>query len=201
MLKQVASMEKALHQMQCAVSKGRSVPYCLRLWGSFIRLRDGNRCVNCHTRRNLAAHHILRKSFLIESRFQTGNGITLCKSCHRDAHKAFNRKPNLELPMDAEGGENIDLLIAFFSILLSDAKHRHLLRDDFYYLSDQVLQVFKMLQGFAPTTHFPGNRLEQAFLIWRQTPRNTFKAILGAIGIVPPEDFIQTGAFTSLDDL
>lgn len=133
MLKQVASVEKALHRMQCAVLNGRGGPYCLRLWGQFIKLRDGNRCVACHTKRNLAAHHILRKSFLSEARFQTGNGITLCNSCHRESHKAFNRKPNLELPMDAEGGENIELLTAFFDILLSDAKRRHLLRDDFYY--------------------------------------------------------------------
>ena len=190
------AMERALQQMQCAASKGRSVTYCLRLWSRFIILRDRKRCVSCHTRRNLAAHHILRKSFLTEARFQTGNGITLCKSCHRKPHEAFNRRPDLSLPMDAERGEKIELLTAFFSMLLSDAKRRQLLRDDFYYLSDEVLQKFKLFQGFAPATHFPGCRLEQALLIWRQTPRNTLNAILKTMGFELPEDFIQISGIT-----
>jgi hypothetical protein len=192
----LAKTETALQKLHRATAGKKSIPYCLRLWSCFVRLRDGNRCVVCHTRYDLFAHHILRKSFLIEARFQTGNGITLCGSCHRDAHEHFNRKPDLGLPMDAQGGEKIDLLTELFGRLLSDAGERKLLRDDFYFLSDQVLQKFKMLQGFDCTTHFPGNRLEQALLIWRQCPRNTLKAILKANGFVLPEDFIQTSGIT-----
>jgi hypothetical protein len=102
--------------------------------------------------------------------------------------------------MDAQGGENIELLTAFFDKLLSDARRRQLLRDDFYYLDDQVLQKSKMFQGFAPTAPFPGGPLEQALLVWRQAPRNTLNAILKAMGVTLPEGFIQTGGLTVFND-
>ena len=95
--------------------------------------------------------------------------------------------------MDAEGGEKIELLTACFRLLLSDATARRLLRDDFYFFSDQVLAKFKLFQGFEPFTYFPGNRLEQAFLIWRQTPRHMRDALLKANGFKLPKGFIQTG--------
>jgi len=176
----IKKAETALHELQSAISREKGVPYCLGLWSRFIRIRDGSRCVVCRSRKDLLAHHIVRKSFPVEARFQTGNGITLCRVCHRQPHEAFNRKANLELPMDAEGGENIDLLTEFFGRLLDDAKHRNLLRDDFYFLSDDVLARFKLAQSFEPNTHFPGTQLEQAFTIWNQCPQNTLIAVLKA---------------------
>jgi hypothetical protein len=176
----INKIEVALHRLQTAVSHERSKEYCLQLWSRFIRVRDGNRCIVCRSRKELFAHHIVRKSFLVEARFQTGNGITLCKGCHRQPHEAFNRRPDLDLPMDAEGGENIDLMTEFFGRLLADAKRRQLLRDDFYFLSDQVLAKFKLAQSFEPDYRFPGNRLEQAFMIWNQCPQNTLTAMIMA---------------------
>lgn len=46
----------------------------------------------------------------MEAQFQTGNGITLCKKCHTEAHTGFNRRPDLSLPMNAQGGEKIETL-------------------------------------------------------------------------------------------
>jgi len=91
----VRRIEGALLELHCAVAKERSVPYCLNLWSYFIRIRDNGRCVVCRSRRDIVAHHIVRKSFLIEARFQTGNGITLCRVCHRQPHEIFNRRPIL----------------------------------------------------------------------------------------------------------
>jgi hypothetical protein len=176
----INKIETALGRLQTAVSHERSVGRCLELWSLFVRLRDGNRCIVCRSRKDLFAHHIVRKSFLVEARFQTGNGITLCKVCHRQPHEAFNRRPNLDLPMDAEGGENIDLLTEFFGRLLMNAKRRNILRDDFYFLSDEVLARFKLAQGFEPDYYFAGFRLEQAFAIWDQCPQNTWVAVLEA---------------------
>lgn len=82
--------------------------------------------------------------------------------------------------MDTEGGENIDLMTEFFGRLLTDAKRRNLLRDDFYFLSDEVLSRFKLAQGFEPDYYFPGTRLEQAFAIWKQCPQNTLTAVIKA---------------------
>jgi hypothetical protein len=151
--------------------------------------------VICHSKKKkLSAHHIVRKSFLPQAELQTGNGITLCKGCHKEPHKGFNRKPDLDLPMDAEGGEKIDLLTMLFGALLADARGRHLLDDKYYYLSDEVLGIFKAFQSISRQLVFPGSRLEQAFLIWQQTPRGLLNAILQVDGIALPDDFIQTGS-------
>jgi hypothetical protein len=84
--------------------------------------------------------------------------------------------------MDAENGEKIEVLAEFFRRLLADARERNLLRDHFYFLGDQVLAKFKMFQGFEPTFAFPGSRLEQAYLIWRQCPKRMRDALLKSAG-------------------
>ena len=145
----------AWQKLQTAVANGTSDTYCLRLWSQFIRLRDGGRCVVCHTKRQLSAHHIVRKSFLPQAQFQTGNGITLCRPCHAEPHKAFNQKPDLSLPMDAQCGEHLELLTALFGTLVNDAKKRKMLNDEYYHLSDEVLLVFKDFQGISSTVPFP----------------------------------------------
>jgi hypothetical protein len=184
-------IKAAWHKLQLAVSSNEANPsYCLRLWSKFIRLRDGQRCVICHSRENLSAHHIVRKSFIPNARFQTGNGITLCKTCHKEPHTGFNRRPNLDFPMDAEGGEKIDLLMDLFGALLNDATSRNLLNDDYYYLSDEVLMISKAFQSIPREEIFLGSRLEQAFRIWQQCPRRTLYAVIEAALFDLPDDFI-----------
>lgn len=190
------AIEEAMNRLNVAIQKARSRKYCLALWSSFIRLRDGQRCVICGCDKGLAAHHIIRKSFMPEAQLQTGNGITLCHSCHKEPHKAFNRRPDINLPMDTEGGEQIELLTALYWALLTDARNRNMLCDDYYHLSDLLLQKFKLFQSIDPFLRFPGLKLEQAFLIWRQTPRNMMRALLSANGFTLPSDFIQQGELT-----
>lgn len=117
-----------------------------------------------------------------EMQLMTGNGISLCPSCHKEAHADFNGRPNLQLPMDAQGGEKIEIMTDLYGELCRDATERNLLRDDYYFLSDLILSKFKMFQGFDPFTPFPGHCIEQAHLIWRQTPINVKNAILEANG-------------------
>jgi hypothetical protein len=142
----------------------------------------------------------MRKSLFSEGRYQTGNGITLCKKCHYEPHSAFNAKPDLDRPMDEQGGENLDLATALFRLLLFDAKDRGMLRDDFYYLTELILQKFKVAQGIDPMLEFPGGPVEQAYLIWRQTPRHMLNALLEANGFSLPDDFIQLGPATLFFD-
>jgi hypothetical protein len=120
---------------------------------------------------------------LKSARFDTGNGITLCNDCHREAHAGLNGLADLSLPMDAQGGEKIEIMERLYSILAADATERGILRDDFYFVSDDVLGRFKMFQGFGYFTPFPGFRLEQAFLIWAQMPQNLRRALLLAVGV------------------
>jgi hypothetical protein len=134
-------------RLENAVLRGRSLRYCRRLWATFVRLRDGNRCVDCHSTTGLSAHHIARKSFLPKSQLDTGNGITLCRSCHAEPHAAFNRKPDLTGPMDYEGGENIDLMERLYYILYEDARDRCCHVEAHYQLSTYTLGVFRLCQG------------------------------------------------------
>jgi hypothetical protein len=166
----VANVEAALARLDAAVTGDASDQRCRRRWSEFIRIRDDNRCVDCHSRHRLSAHHICRKSFLPEAKYQTGNGITLCWDCHRQTHQGFNGRPDLSTPMDLQGGEKIRIIERLYCILADDAKERGRLQDDLYFLSDQVLAKFKLLQGFDWATPFPGSRVEQAYLIWAQAP-------------------------------
>ena len=67
-----------------------------------------------------------------------------------------------------EGGDNIDLTACFFNALVEDARKRDLLCDEYYFLSDSALRTFKRFQCINPDLKFPGYRVEQAYLIWRQ---------------------------------
>lgn len=194
----LANLDAALRRLSNAVQRDRTPNYCHRLWSQFIRLRDLHRCVVCDSPQRVSAHHVLRKSFLTQARYETGNGITLCHSCHAEMHSAFNARPDLELPMDAQGGENIERMIELLGYLVSDAQERGMLCDQYYFLSDQYLNTCKNFQGIDNGTHFPGTRLEQAYWIWRQTPRQVLRAILSANGMELPPDFVQRGPITWL---
>jgi hypothetical protein len=176
-----------LERLQRAVAEGLSRNRCLLRWSEFIRERDGHRCVDCHSRNHLSAHHICRKSFLSASQFETGNGITLCSGCHREMHIGFNAKPNLSLPVDAQGGEKLSLMERLYSILTDDAVERGLMRDDFYFLSDELLASFKRMQGYDPATYFPGSRVEQAYLILAECEFGIRRAMVEAEGVPIPD--------------
>ncbi|SIT57194.1 HNH nuclease [Mesorhizobium prunaredense] len=179
----IEAISSKLAKLQAALSDGLSRERCLRRWSEFIRERDGHRCVDCHSRRRISAHHISRKSFLTEAQFQTGNGITLCSACHREMHRGFNARPDLSMPVDAQGGEKLPLMERLYSILTDDAVERNLMRDEFYFLSDELLTSFKRMQGYDPGTHFPGARIEQAYLILAEGELGTRRAIAEANGV------------------
>jgi hypothetical protein len=122
-----------------------------------------------------------------DARFQTGNGLTLCRHCHAEVHEGFNGRADLDQPMDAQGGEKIELIADLYRLLFTAASARRAINDDLYFLSDTVLGRFKMFQGFDPFEVFPGGRLEQAYHIWRQCPRGMLAAILEANGYAPSE--------------
>lgn len=161
-------VQAAYERLRRAASRNRSLPYCLRLWARFVRVRDGNRCVNCHGTSGLSAHHICRKSFMPRSQLDTGNGITLCRTCHSQPHAAFNGKPDLQQPMDAEGGENIDILERLYRILHDDAEERGSHTEEHYHLSPCTLGMFRRFQGLDPMQKSGGiSSLAQAYVIWQ----------------------------------
>ncbi|HZV06253.1 MAG TPA: hypothetical protein VE999_14335 [Gemmataceae bacterium] len=179
----ISAIEAKLVKLQAALSGDLPRERRLRRWSEFIRERDGHRCVDCHSRRRLSAHHICRKSFLAEPQFETGNGITLCSACHREVHRGFNARPDLSLPVDAQGGEKLAAMERLYSILTDDAVERGLMRDDFYFISDELLASFKRMQGYDPATYFPGSRIEQAYLILAEGELGMRRAIAEANGV------------------
>lgn len=177
-----SSLNARLAKLRNAVSAERSRASCLRRWSEFVRERDGFRCVDCHSQERLSAHHICRKTFLGAAQFDTGNGITLCRTCHREAHAGFNGRPDMSLPVDAQGGEKLASMERLYSILLDDAIERGRMCEEYYFLSDEVLGFLKVLQGFDPKTYFPGSRLERAYLILAEPELQMRQAIAGANG-------------------
>jgi len=187
----MADLEVLHERLSNAVLKNRSNVYCLKLWSQFIRARDGDRCVICNSKKRLSAHHVIRKSLWKHLRFQTGNGITLCLICHKDPHAGFNRRPDLNLPMDAEGGEKIDLFTGYLGALVIDSNRRGLFQEHYYFFDEHALNAFKKIQGISDAAKFEGRYIEQAYQIWNQTPRGMLEAIMDSLGVSIPEDHVQ----------
>lgn len=180
----IGVIDERLEKLQRALESHRSKVTCLRRWSEFVRQRDGHRCVDCYSEKNLSAHHICRKVFMEIARYDTGNGITLCRECHKDAHAGFNRCPNTSLPIDVENGEKLALMERYFSILVDDACSRNILFERYYWLDPTVLNLLKRMQGYDPNTPFPGAPIEQAYLILAETEMSVRDAIASANGIV-----------------
>ena len=59
----------------------------LAKWAKAVKERDGNKCKVCGSTENLNSHHIETKAGVPELATDVDNGITLCRVCHRIAHK------------------------------------------------------------------------------------------------------------------
>ncbi len=160
MTKAGAELDVALRRLSLAVGRRRSSGWRHRLWSRFVRLRDG-RCLGYGASENLTAHHIFRRSVVSIARFDTGNGITLCRRCHRTALAVFNRRPRVGDPLNASGGDDLDLIGDAYGLLVVDARSRGLLRDDHCFVSDALLDWLQAAQG-VPDAPLSGCRLERA---------------------------------------
>ena len=72
-------VKQALGRLHAALGHQSSLS-CLRLWSAFVRLRDDNTCLGCGSKKDLSAHHVIRKTLLMTARFDAFNGITLCRA-------------------------------------------------------------------------------------------------------------------------
>lgn len=55
-----------------------------REWRSKVFKRDNYTCQECGSKRNLQAHHIRQVALYPDLVYELSNGITLCKTCHRE---------------------------------------------------------------------------------------------------------------------
>ncbi len=185
-----------LTKLQRAVEAGRSRSYCLSKWSEFVRSRDGHRCVNCEQTSGLSAHHIFRKVLAPPAQYDPGNGISLCRKCHKECHAVFNRRPDLNQPVDAEGGEKLALMERLYSILYQDSQERGLDFEPFYSLNHLVIANLKKMQGYSTDTFFPGSSLQQAFTILATCESQTRDAILAANGFTVGADPFLPGTIS-----
>lgn len=110
--------------------------------------------------------------------FEPGNGISLCRQCHRKVHEAFNRRPDLSVPFGAESGDDQDEWAFLFGILHDDAVGRGLEPDEFYFIGDHMLGFFVKAQGYADlyasVESGELSRLRFAHEIWRLMPEEFY---------------------------
>lgn len=71
----------------------------MRVWRKEVLFRDGYRCTECGSEKNLQAHHIYEWSDFPGLRTDIENGITLCGNCHHKEHpnmaaEIFNKNMN-----------------------------------------------------------------------------------------------------------
>lgn len=64
-------------------------------WRLSVWKRDFFTCKKCDKKgKDLNAHHINNWADFTELRFSIDNGVTLCKTCHKELHKLYGQKTN-----------------------------------------------------------------------------------------------------------
>jgi 5-methylcytosine-specific restriction endonuclease McrA len=62
-----------------------------KTWRESVFIRDNYTCQKCNAKGYIEAHHIKLWCDYPELRFLVDNGITLCKPCHKNEHKTYNK--------------------------------------------------------------------------------------------------------------
>lgn len=185
----IQRIEHHLEKLNKSIVENRSKYTTTRIWSEYVKIRDGNKCLKCFSRQKIEAHHIFRKCFQEQAKFYTGNGISLCKECHKEIHKKFNRKPISEI-MNADGGDDPDYITENFFYLFRDAKKIFNTQeiDRYYRIEEELLEKSKYYQGIDIQKIPHGPRIQQAFWLWRQCPPKALKELMANEGLVidPP---------------
>ncbi|MGY0714396.1 hypothetical protein [Azospirillum argentinense] len=92
--------------------------------------------------------------------------------------------------MNAEGGDDADLIAENLFLSIKNAKINNILYEKYYYLCDILFEKSEYFQG-VDLKHAPeGTRIEQIFYLWRQCPPKMYRAVMEANGLSlePPFD-------------
>lgn len=66
---------------------------CQSEWARRVKERDGYACVICGETENIDAHHLVSASMVPQLQGRIGNGVTLCRRCHKLVHDKTTRWP------------------------------------------------------------------------------------------------------------
>lgn len=166
------NIRKRKAALSVAVDNQCSAKWILRQWSRYIKERDSYRCVCCESEEGIQAHHVVRKTLYPWGAVETGNGITLCRECHRRVHEKANGRGELSVPLgEADDQDEWSFL---FGLLLDDAKRRDIDQDEFYFLPDHMLRFFVNVQGGQDLHRMVMrgkiSRIRFAHEIWRGMP-------------------------------
>ncbi len=163
--------------LNAAVEKQCSAKWILRQWSRFIKERDSYRCVCCESENGIQAHHIVRKTLYPWGALETGNGIILCRECHRRVHEKSNGRGDLSVPLGE--ADDQDEWAFLFGLLFDDAQRRGLDQNEFYFLEDHMLKFFVNVQGYddlhGKVMRGEISRIRFAHEIWRVMPDAWYK--------------------------
>jgi hypothetical protein len=172
--------------LERAIARGCSAGWLLRLWSRFVKVRDGGRCLNCEQEDGIQAHHVMRRTLVPFAALELGNGISLCRPCHRLVHARFNRRPDAALPMGAAQGDDQDEWSFLFGMLMDDATKRGLAHDTLYFLSDELLLFSLAYQGYEPLLEAVADgelsRLRFMHEVWRAMPEHFYVDLASELG-------------------
>lgn len=179
----LSSIRRRKLALSVAVQKQRSAKWILRQWGRFIKERDSYRCVCCESEEGIQAHHVVRKTLYPWGAVETGNGITLCRECHRRVHEKSNGRGDLSVPLgEADDQDEWSFL---FGLLYDDAKLRGLDQNEFYFLEDHMLNFFVRVQGYEDlhgmVMRGEISRIRFAHEIWRGMPEVWYKNFVAEV--------------------
>lgn len=62
-------------------------------WARRVKDRDGGACVICGSTDGLDAHHLISASDYPQLQTRIGNGVTLCRRCHKLTHNYTHKWP------------------------------------------------------------------------------------------------------------
>lgn len=181
----------AIRSRRCALARAierkRSAKWLLRLWSSFIKTRDGFRCICCNSNEKIQAHHIVRRTLFPPASVDPGNGITLCRDCHRRVHAEFNGKPHLSRPIGAEQGDDQNEWSFLFGLLVEDAHNRRLPEGEFYHLGDRLMEFSVACQGYEElyesVRRGTTSRVRFAHEIWRGMPEQFYTRLASDLAL------------------
>ncbi|WP_420030749.1 HNH endonuclease [Pseudomonas oryzihabitans] len=152
-------------------------------------MRDGYRCVHCESSSGIQAHHIFRRTTFPEGKYELGNGVALCRECHRSLHAQFNGRSIKGEPLNERGGDDQDEMAYLYGLLKVDANERGLDKERFYYISDRMLEYFVAMQGYGQLLKAVQageiSRIHFAHAIWWSMPdyfyRDVYSRLLSSL--------------------
>jgi hypothetical protein len=179
-----------LERLNSCLTKSINIHSKVKIWGNFIKFRDGYQCLKCFSKDRLEAHHIFRRCFQPQAELYAGNGITLCKTCHKQIHAKFNRRPRTDSIMNDQGGDDPDYITENFFYLIREAKKKNIFLNRYYFIGDDLMKRSQYFQGINIDSESKEPLIAQAFWLWRQCPPKMYKAVMAANGcsLEPPFD-------------